>query len=228
MKVIKIVVSIVILLILGFIATYLSQDKSKKLEDRKYKEIEELIIDTNAVDVNFYKSSDEYLRVVIYGFSTDTVDLVEGSHDLSIKVHKKEHRCMLNCKQEISIYVPNTLDKLEVSSIMGNIDLGEQNVKNLVINDETGNVNVNHVNFANIKTNTGDIIIKEIEATDNSKITTNTGNINIDKIIGLKVEAESDSGNVKVPTIENEEEFTLNVKTSLGNINIKEYENKSE
>ena len=81
------------------------QDRTKKIEDRNYKEINKVIIDADTSDINIYKSKDESVRVVAYGTAKDEVQIIEGSKYLTITKKTSKKTCFLNCKNEIGIYI---------------------------------------------------------------------------------------------------------------------------
>ena len=220
------VLSIIFLAILVLVGIYVFQDRTKKLEDRRYKDIDKLIINSDVSDINFYKSEDENIRVVIYGLTTDNVELVEGSKELSIDKHGKKGYCLINCRNKIDIYLPSEYNSINITTEVGSINVEEIKVNSLTFNSDSGNVKLGSTNTVNITTNSGNVDIKEIIGTASSSIKTDSGNITIDKISNLKVESNVELGSNEVSTIDGE--FTLKLETNAESINIKEYENKSE
>jgi len=225
-KILKILCIIFIVLLLSFLCIYLLQDKSKLLEDRKYKDINKLVINSEVSDINFYKSEDEFTRVVIYGLSKDKVELVEGNKELSIDKHGSKSYCLINCDNKIDIYLPNDLDSLNITTDVGSVNTESVYVSSLTIKSDVGSINVGVSNIVNIITNVGSVSIKEISGTDNSLVKTDVGSITIDKISNLKVESNVDFGNNDI--VNNDGEFILKLETNVGSVKVKEYENKSE
>ena len=82
--VVLVVISVIILGILFF------QDKTKKLEDRSYKEIEKIIVGVDSTNINIYKSLDNNVRVVIYGTKKDNTEIIEGSKELTVHYTSKD------------------------------------------------------------------------------------------------------------------------------------------
>ena len=84
LKIIKTTLIVIAILSALILAILFLQDRTKKLEDRKYKEISKIIIESNSSNINFYKSDDEQVRVVVYGSQKDKVQIVEGTKYLNI------------------------------------------------------------------------------------------------------------------------------------------------
>ena len=204
------------------------QDRTKKIEDRNYKEINKVIIDADTSDINIYKSKDESVRVVAYGTAKDEVQIIEGSKYLTINKKTSKKTCFLNCKNEIDVYVPEDFDRLEIKVEEGNINVDKVTVKNIVANTELGNISIYKTENVDLTSNTGNIYINIIKATNNSSIKTDVGNINITNTSNLKLEAKSETGSVVIPVIKEDQDFTLKIESKVGNIDIIHHENKSK
>ena len=204
------------------------QDRTKKIEDRNYKEINKVIIDADTSDINIYKSKDESVRVVAYGTAKDEVQIIEGSKYLTISKKTSKKTCFLNCKNEIDVYVPEDFDRLEIKVEEGNINVDKVTVKNIVANTELGNISIYKTENVDLTSNTGNIYINIIKATNNSSIKTEVGNINITNTSNLKLEAKSETGSVVIPVIKEDQDFTLKIESKVGNIDIIHHENKSK
>ena len=204
------------------------QDRTKKIEDRNYKEINKVIIDADTSDINIYKSKDESVRVVAYGTAKDEVQIIEGSKYLTITKKTSKKTCFLNCKNEIDVYVPEDFEKLEIKVEEGNINVDKVTVKNIVANTELGNISIYKTENVDLTSNTGNIYINIIKATNNSSIKTEVGNINITNTSNLKLEAKSETGSVVIPVIKEDQDFTLKIESKVGNIDIIHHENKSK
>ena len=228
LKIIKTTLIVIAILSALILAILFLQDRTKKLEDRKYKEINKITIESNSANINFYKSVDEQVRVVVYGSSKDKVQIIEGTKYLNISKDTKKKTCILNCKNEIDIYVPDNIENVEIKNEVGNILFDKVTVKNISINSETGDIDIYNTNILNINSKVGDILVNTINATNNSSIKTETGNVTIEKLVNLKLDAKSETGSVVIPVIKEEQDFTLNIDIKVGNVDIKKYENKSE
>ena len=225
---IKTILIVLVVISIAILGIFFVQDRTKKLEDRKYKEIESLNIYADSANINIYRSTDEQVRVVIYGTKNDTVEIIEGTRYLNISKTTGKNRCFLNCKNELDIYVPEGFQNIIIKSDIGNITTENVSINNLSITTDVGNVTIDKVNVINVNSNVGNVVIKEINGTNNSSIKTDVGNVNIDKIINLKLAAKSETGSVVIPVIKEELQFTLNIETNIGNIDINSHEVKSE
>ncbi len=228
LKIIKTTLIIVAILSGVILAVLFLQDRTKKLEDRNYDDINKIIIESDTSNVNIYKSKNKDVRVVVYGSSKDNVKLIEGTKYLTVSKESKKKNCILNCKNEINIYVPDNFEIINIKSETGNINTESVTIKNLSIESETGNINIDKVNLLNVNNKIGNININTIDAINNCSIKTETGNITIEKIINLKIDSKSETGSVVIPVIKEEQKFTLKLETKVGNIDIKHHENKSE
>lgn len=225
---IKTILIVLVVISIAILGIFFVQDRTKKLEDRKYKEIESLNIYADSANINIYRSTDEQVRVVIYGTKNDTVELIEGSKYLNISKTTGKNRCFLNCKNELDIYVPNEFKNIIIKSDVGNVTTENISINNLSITTDVGNVTIDKVNVINVNSNVGNVVVKEVYGTNNSSIKTDVGNVNVDKIINLKLAAKSETGSVVIPVIKEELQFTLNIETNIGNIDINSHEVKSE
>ena len=217
-----VVLSIMVLLIL-FI-----QDRTRKLEDREYKEIEGITINSDKANINIYKSDNDKVKVVVYGSNKDTVKIVEGSKYLTVTKETGKNKCFLNCKNEINLYIPDNLYIITINSKLGNISFDNVLVNNINVKTDKGNVLIDKSNSIKVESDKGNVTINEINANNDSYIKTDIGNIAINKIINLKIEAKSETGSVVIPYIKEEQEHTLKIESNKGNVDIDSYENKSE
>ena len=227
MNKIKLILVIIVAISGAILAILFFQDRTKKLEDRDYKDIKKITVETDKANINFYKSDDEKVRVVVYGSSKDTVKIIEGSQELSISKETGNTTCFLNCKNQVNIYVPEDFPFILVKSEIGNINSKVKLVSS-DINSDKGNIDLYKVNIVNINSNIGNILIDEINGTYNSTIKTDIGNVTIKKIVNLFINAKSEVGSVVIPVIKDSQEFTLTVETNKGNIGIDHHESKSE
>ena len=105
LRIIKITLIILAILSGTILAILFLQDRTKKLEEREYKEINSIVVATDNANINFHKSKDEKVKVVVYGSSKDFVEIIEGSKSLTISKMTGNTNCFLNCKNEVNIYI---------------------------------------------------------------------------------------------------------------------------
>lgn len=222
----KIILIVIVAISGSILAVLFFQDRTKKLEDRDYKDIKEITIKTDKANINFYKSENEKVRVEIYGSSKDLAEIIEGSQKLTISKMTGNTTCFLNCKNQVNIYVPEDFPKVLISSEIGNIKTNV-GIVGMDINSDKGNITISKASNLTINSNMGNIVIDEINASNNSSIKTDLGNITIKEIVNLKIDAKSESGSVVIPVIKDSQEYTLTIETNKGNVDIDHHENKS-
>ena len=133
LKIIKNILLIIAIISGVILGILFLQDRTKKIEDRKYKDINKIVVESDSADINIYKSSNEYVRVVVYGSSKDTVKIIEGSKYLTITKETKKKNCFLNCKNEIDIYVPNNIEIIDIKTEIGNVNTDNVTIKNITV-----------------------------------------------------------------------------------------------
>ena len=94
-------------------------------------------------------------------------------------------------------------------------------VDSIEVNANTGDVKIQKVNNKmNITNGTGDIKIQEANITENSNVSTRTGDIKINSLTGAYVEADNKVGDIKVNNNDRHLELTCTVHTNTGDIRI--------
>jgi len=118
-------------------------------------------------------------------------------------------------------YLESSIIQLKTSS--GNISLKNINTDSLIINSNSGNIEVLEgviykIDIVNI---TGNIITSIIEQKNNIEMVNGSGNIIITAVeIDGKINAESSSGQIKLDDFDNEETYSLTMRTESGNISL--------
>ena len=228
----KIKITIIVLVAISFsiLTVLFLQDRTRKLEDRKYKNINKILITVDSSDINFYKSEDENVRVVVYGTKKDEVKMIEGNKNITIFKNTGNNICFLNCKNVIDIYIPipSEFDSVDIKTDEGNINTNDLFIKNIIVDTQDGNVKIDKTNMVNIISNTGNISINELTSNANSSIKTDTGNVYINTSRNSYISVKSVTGYITIPVFKEKQDFTLKIETNEGNIDIDHHENKSE
>ena len=208
------------LLIGAFILIY--ENGSSIVLERSYSNLEQIVIDSDLSDVEVkYIGSDE-VNVVVYGKNHDIIKVDEGRTDIVIEKESSREICIFNCLDKIILYLPKNFKKLEVNTSLGNVDTREVNIEKLYVNTSAGNIDAGLVNEVIIKNDIGNTSIKEIDATSDCSISSNTGDVTIDKVNNINIYADSNVGKVDIDTNNNEKnKYTLNIKTEVGNIKVR-------
>ncbi len=204
----------------GFIMIY--ENNSRIVLDRKYDYLDQIVIDADLsnVVVKYIGSND--INVVIYGKDKDIIKVDEGNTDIIINKQSSREFCLFNCEDKIILYLPKYFKKLDVRTDLGNVDTSEVNLEELYVYSEAGNINAGLVNKAIIYSEIGNTTINEIDGKEDSSISSNTGNITINKINNLNVDAKSNVGKVEINKSNDEmNEFNLKISTEVGNIKVR-------
>lgn len=225
----KIKVTLVVLAIISgaILAVLFLQDRTKKLEDREYKDINTIAVSTDKANVNIYKSDNEKVKVVVYGSSKDNVEIVEGTKSITISKITGNTKCYLNCKNQVNIYIPDTVSYVDIKTEQGNLT-ADRDISRIKINSDSGNINLQKVQSMNIISKSSNVVVDTIDANRDSSIKLESGNVDINKVSNLNLDVKSIDGSSVIPYIREEQEFTLKIETKKGNINIEHHENKSE
>ena len=222
----KVLIALVAISLVILVLLFL-QDGSKKLEDRSYKEINNIVINGDVADITFHKSEDEKVRVVVTGSKKDIVELIEGTKSLIINQTSKNSFCIFRCSKEIEVYLPDNFLSVNINSNVGDISSDNLTINNVLIKNSVGDISLYKTNIVDITSDVGDVFIKEIKGTGDSKIISNVGDIEIDKIINLNLDVKSDIGDKVIPVIKDKQEYTLKIETNVGDIDIDSYDDKS-
>lgn len=219
---------------MGSKSTNVIYDNQFKLEDIKNIEIRE-----DAGDIIIKETSDDYIKVVLYGDNSNDakVDLNNGKLDID-NTHKRT-RIFGGRKNEIIIYMPSSysneikvkndygnceITDLENATVnidcdAGNVEIGK--IKNATIKCDYGNIEAEEIlNKCEIKANCGNIKIDRISIQDNSSIKADLGNVDINNTNDIYIEADVDLGKTNINNNNRNSNITLKIDCDCGNITI--------
>lgn len=110
-------------------------------------------------------------------------------------------------------------NKVEVSSESGNIKLGTVNY--LDVNTLSGDIRVDRINYyINGETNSGKVDIDSLVLGANSSISTSSGDVNINNINDIYVDASTRSGDIEIKNNNRMAVVILKLITKSGNIEV--------
>lgn len=110
-------------------------------------------------------------------------------------------------------------NKVDVSSESGNIKLGTVNY--LDIGTTSGDIEVDRINYyIKVETNSGEVDIDSLVLGANSSISTSSGDININNINDIYVEASTRSGDIEIKNNNRMAAVILKLVTKSGNIEV--------
>lgn len=225
-----------------------------KTYENSFKEIE---INSDAGDIYIKHSKNEEVSVKIYG-DTDQLE-VDDKDNLSIKYIAK--KCIGFCfnveKSKIEITLPENFDgKINIENKYGDTSIAEflsanaevnhhygditlDGIKNGKIVNKCGDIDIGTITDANVENNfgdieikkvlssldveadCGDIEIKELAIDKNSNIENSMGDISIGKTNDILIDAKTSLGEVNVRNNNYKSDVTLKIDNSCGDITVK-------
>lgn len=193
----------------------------------------EVNITSKAADIHILASTDNKVRVMIYG-DKDKTSVEEQNGVLKIKSEKE--KCIGICFNDqiakIEVYLPTTYsENIMISSKYGDIEISEFEKANMTIEEDAGDITVDKVNVANIKNNYGDITVKnssyliikesagdiKIGTVKGAVISNNYGDTKLENVTEY-IDIDEDCGDIKIDNlniIKNSK-----IENSLGDITI--------
>lgn len=162
----------------------------------------ELILNNNYGDIEI--DSFENLSV--------TANLDAG--DIDIK--KVNIASIDNNYGDISIDIVN---KASIKESCGDVSVNK--AKNISVINNYGDINIKNVTeHINLENNCGDIDIENVILTQDSKIKSDLGDITIDNIKDVYIDAKTSLGDINIRNNDHKSGITLTIKNSCGDINV--------
>ncbi len=191
---------------------------AKLLDSKTYNnsEVEELFIDTKAIDIYIEESSDDNYSLEVY--SNGNVDYSFDNTDkkLTFKAYNNKNGFFLfginsHCKIVVKIPKETNLYTFMVDAKVGDIKV--KSLENLEgkIKNTVGDIDIDKVKNMNIDLGTGDINIKEINTTE---IKHTTGDLDIDNVSSLI--NNSSTGDINIGNVD----CDFNITAKTGDIKI--------
>lgn len=221
---------------------FVSDRQSNKLVINETYEnnFENVNINVDAGDVYVKNSSDNKVKVLVYG---DKENTKVSANNGSLNVATKEEKCVGFCFNEtntkIEVYLPtdyknniiinskygdvkvgNFLNaSVNIDASTGDIKLGK--VSNITVKNSYGDIDVlNALGYINIEANCGDIEIKNVNINKNSYIKNDYGDVEIGLTNNIYIDAKTDLGDVDVNHNNRMSDITLKIKNACGNIEV--------
>lgn len=221
----------------GSKSTNVIYDKQFEIEDVKNIEIKQ-----DAGDIIFKETTDDYIKVVLYGENEGNAQVDLNNGKLNIDYTHKRGFALFNFgekKNDIIIYIPsnysneikinNDYGKCEITDLdnatinidcdCGDVQIGA--IGNATIKCDYGNIEVKEIlNKCDIKADCGNIKIDTISIKENSIIKADLGNVDINKTNDIYIDADVDLGNANISKNNRNAEVTLKINCDCGNITI--------
>lgn len=205
-------------------------------------DIQDIDITQSAGDITFKESSNDTIEVVVYGDNQNDVDVNLNYNKLSID-YKERHRFIWfgfgSFKNDIVIYIPaHYQHEITIKNNYGNCELGNLENATLEVECDAGNVEVGKIrnaniqcdlggvkaseilNRCNISVDSGNVKIDRLSIQENSFVKADLGNVTIDEINDIYVDAKVDLGNSTVNGSNRNSNVTLKVECDCGNIKV--------
>lgn len=203
--------------------------------------INDIEVISSAGAVKFEESTDEKVRVVVYGQNDGKLKVNFNDNKLKID-YSDQSRNFFGSNlylNDIIVYVPSNFDKnikidlaygevnvlnlenasIDINNNCGDINLGE--IKNVKIKIDYGDIDIKKVlNKLDLKLDCGDLEIDELKLLDDSKIKADLGDVKIGKTNDIYIDSKVDLGDVKVNNSNRNAKVTLKVEVDCGNIKI--------
>lgn len=197
-------------------------------------------IKQDAGNITFKESSDNNIRVILYGENENEARVDLYNDDLNIAYNSKSHLFNFGVStNDIIVYIPSSFSHqitiksdygncevsdlqnatINIDSDAGNVEIGK--VKNLTAKCDYGNIEVNEIlNKCEIKADCGNIEINTISIKENSSIKADLGNVDIEHANNVYIDADVDLGKVRISENNRNSDITLKVDCDCGNVTV--------
>ena len=243
-----IVILLTIFLILGISGkfTNIKTSNRKIILDQTYEpeHVEKIDIVSEVGDVKIFETSENNIKVTIYGKSDKNLKNINISN--KDKILKFEILGMSNkivnfgfSPNDIVIYAPKeVINEIKIKSDYGDVEIGNfentlidleqdcgdidiETVKNTTIKSSYGDVKIKSIlNKCNIDLSCGDVKIKNFKKMKNPKIKNDLGNIKIEQTNDIFIDSKTDLGEAKIENNNRHSEITLTISNSCGDIKV--------
>ena len=242
-KDIVVVITALIIVLLVYFCVSFIKSKNYDIEnnlivDETY-ELKDIIIKSNASNINIKESTNEVIKVKIYGDESRTT--IEDYDKLKIESNIREFKFFnVNKAASIEIEIPENFDnKITIDGDYSKINIGNYakaifdidvdagkiiigNASELKLDVNASDVRISKVNRKlDIEVDAGNVEIEELNLLENSKIIVDAGNVEIGNTNKININAKVELGQVDVKNSYSDSEVTLDIKVDLGNISVK-------
>ncbi|MDE5984025.1 MAG: DUF4097 domain-containing protein [Eubacterium sp.] len=235
--------SIIVLLLTGFMGYVIFTNgshldfsdwnrESKVIYDESFDstDISKMIITSELGDIDIKQSNDDKIRVVANGYDEKLFKLTNEGNTITVNSTTSYHKTKVfnpfgnyrNIGIDIDIYLPSgCLEKLDISSDLGDVDIESSLDIDLTVNCDMGNITAENLSgkFA-LHTDMGDIEIERINITADSSATSDMGDIEVEHTNDIKINYSTSMGECDVKNNNSLSDIMLTAKTSMGDIEI--------
>lgn len=202
--------------------------------------ITEINLSQNFGDIHIQKSVDDAIHIKAYGKSADELDWSISGNHLTIQSKQNNlHSFWRMTKNDFILSLPSSYaHKITVKADCGtcqvedfanasfyidcnagNIEIGK--AKNITATCDCGNIEIGEItNQCNLKVDAGNANVKKLDIQEDSSIKADMGNVTIEEISDIYIEAKVDLGNSNIRHNNRSSDITLTVDCDCGNITI--------
>ena len=205
-------------------------------------DIKNIDIKTDEFDIEVKKSKDDKIKLKINGSEKDNADvnLTDGVLLVNENNNKKGHiGFFFESNKKMVFYIPeNMVCDINIQSDSGDLAIADFENINLSFKSDSGDiaisklssahleldsgdVAINEIKTVDIKTDSGDVAIKNLIMTANSKISSDSGDIVINKTGKCFIDAKTDSGDIVTKKSDRMSLYELKIETDSGDIVVK-------
>lgn len=160
------------------------------------------------------KIDNNYGDVEIESFEKLNLNIKEDAGD--IKIEKANIVNIDNNYGDIEI---NEINEGTIKESAGDVKIIK--VNSIDVKNNYGDVKITEINeYVKVDSNAGDVKIQNLNITKDSLITTDVGSIKIEKTNDIRIDADSDVGEVKIRENNKNAEVTLKIENNVGDIKV--------
>lgn len=218
------------------VSTNLAYEKDYEIAD-----LEHVAINVKAGKVSVYSTESDAASLKFY--AKNEKDAVVNNDGKTLKIQDESEECHFFCVGwegvNVELYLPDTYAgeikvdndfgrvkiedfaeaSLDVDSSAGDVELGVAKIINadlsmgrLTVKDCLGRIRISN--------SMGDVEIENLHLTENSDISLSMGNIRIDHVGDVRVDADVDMGNKNINGGNDDAAVKLRIDNSMGNISV--------
>lgn len=210
-------------------------------ESYDIEEIEKLKIKANLGDIKLKISEDSAIKCEVYGKDSEDVKVKLDNKELNITYTQNGFNLFGNnsFKREIIVFIPEeyagdiNIDSdcgdvesdnlknvsLDIKQDCGDIEIGD--IKNVSVDSSLGDVKIKSINNkCKIDADCGDVKIDSVQIKEYSSIKNDLGNVKIESINDIYIDADTDLGEVEIESNNRKSEVTLKIECDCGDIKV--------
>ncbi len=183
------------------------------IESKTYDSVEEINVDSKAIDVFVEETSETDIKVELYSQKNITHDFILEDGKLNIMAHKDYNTFGLFSKaSKLVIKLPKEFSaKFAIDAKVGDIHFGSFDSLRPTIKNSTGDIKITKVEEATIEIGTGDV---KVDKAVTLYIKQGTGDTKVQSVDSIEVDAKT--GDVKIQDVKNK----MNITNTTGDIKV--------